>query len=236
MITGKPRNTSQFVSELEAFYSTDYYDGVYFDIYRFKQFLIDFENQLLKTNKNIIKELEKEEPDITISMMREPHIDNTLNRFPEILKKNSYITVYAYLEAKLFELIKLIEKHFPKKMTFKDYIKSVPRTKSKVVMMLKYFEDILKLTFDSKKEIDKFENYRFIRECIVHCNSDISISKDKNKIDQIIKKTSELSSNDNIIQINDNSYILQLAELTNELFKKLIQIASIELNNITPST
>ena len=68
MITGKPRNTSQFVSELEAFYSSDYNDGVYFDIYRFKQFLIDFENQLSKTNKDILNELDNEEPEIKISM------------------------------------------------------------------------------------------------------------------------------------------------------------------------
>ncbi len=231
MKLGKPRITTQFTSELEAFNATDHYSGVYFDIYRFKQFLIDFENQLSKTNEKIMAELKNEELDVKISMLRQPHIDNSINHFLDILRSNSMITIYAYLEAKLFELTNLIKEHLPQKLTLQVYIKQKNRKKPKIVMMLSYFEEELELELDSKKEIGKIEDFRFIRECIIHCNADISISNDKIKIEQIIKKLPELDRNYNILSINSNDYIFKLADLTRNLFNGLTSKLIIKYNS-----
>jgi len=231
MKIGKPRHTTQFISEIEAFFVTDNYVGIYYDINRFKQFLIEFESQLSKTNQLILKDLSKVNLEVKLSMLKQPHIDNSINHFSHILRNNSFITIYAYLETKLFELTNLTKEHLPQKLNFQDYIKLQKRKRSKIVMMLSYFEEELQVEFDSKKEIGKIEDFRFIRDCIIHCNADISISRDKIKIEEIIKKAPELNSNYNLISFNSNDYIFKLGNLTIELFNELTSKLIIKYNS-----
>lgn len=147
------------------------------------------------------------------------HTEKFLKQIPQNYRKASLLSIFSVLEGQLKLLSNLIETNFEfsvkiKHITGSDYIHKY------WIYLTKVYELESK---DVEKEYNLIRQHKYIRNKIAHNNSEI----DDNKL-AFIQRTKGLTTRkfgtDNIVEIESENYIIEIIELIQAFFNKLIKV------------
>ncbi len=171
-------NIGKIVFEVEFQYYLDY-----------MKFMEEFlEEEKKKEDKNIEKALsEISSGDSEIAIMFLPKIFE----FADMLRKSFFVTLYSFFESKLVQECRL-RKNNEIALTFDDI-----RAPDDIERVKKYFTKVLRSDFPSNSpEWETIQNYRVVRNCIVHAQGridELKDKKDREKLQRFVNKNGMIS-------------------------------------------
>lgn len=164
---------NDFAIELNDIFDSP--DGIYFETLRLKQFINTINNKIIDDNDIIISELQKEDPDVYLSMIQQPNVDCSLNYFQNILLRSIFITSYTALEHRLRDICIVCGKY--KGENYQEYRKK-NGNKNDLLAPKSFLEDNLKLNLGLLVDAwGKLEDYHKLRKLIIHGHNENKILK-----------------------------------------------------------
>ena len=138
---------------------------------------------------------------------------------PHLLKKTSLIALYSIFEELLKTFCELAQKNLNLKIEPKDL------NGSDIEKYLKYLKKVVEIDF-SKMDLEwkEINDYRHIRNCIVHNYVNINESKNRDVLNKIINSNKFLSLVEDTgeLYINHEDYLYSFIDLIEKFIKNLI--------------
>lgn len=149
-------------------------DGTYFIHLRFRHYLESLEKHINDDNELILEELKNDEPEVRSTMLKAPHIDNSLNYFKQELLASSLVAIYSYLDNKLDEIAKICKRFLCQNISINKYKKiyKIPVSDLEKNLAFIYIE-ILKS--DTPSLLSELIFIKEVRKKLVHNNFDKKI-------------------------------------------------------------
>ncbi|MEK0337701.1 MAG: hypothetical protein QQN41_09750 [Nitrosopumilus sp.] len=137
-----------------------------------------------------------------------------INTFDNLLSINTFLMMYSYLEEFLYHVWKSFGKE-----------QAVSGSGS-----LKRFKEIIRnvlgLDLNQDREWELLCDYEKVRDCILHANGRVSISKDKNDLDRIIRKScGHLSKKKDRLELS-GEYLDSVSKIMDSLIKRVEKAAN----------
>ena len=217
---------NDFAIELNDIFDSP--DGIYFETLRLKQFINTINNKIIDDNDIIISELQKEDPDVYLSMIQQPNIDCSLNYFQNILLRSIFITSYTALEHRLRDICIVCSKH----KKDKDYLRyrKTHSHSSDLIAPKEFLETELHLDLgDLNAFWVSLKDYHKLRKLIIHGHSEIEVVK--------LTKLIESKFSKQLLENNGNDwnklFVLEFIDKSYYLLDSLIQLLNTEYNLVS---
>ncbi len=217
---------NDFAIELNDIFDSP--DGIYFETLRLRQFIDTINKKIDADNDIIISELQKEEPDVYLSMSQQPNIDCSLNYFQNILLRSIFITSYTILEHRLRDICIVCSKHKVDN-DYNKYRKAHPRS-SDLIAPKEFLETKLQLNLGDLNDIwVSLKDYHKLRKLIIHGHSEIEIIK--------LTKLIDTKSSKQLLENNGNEwdklFVLEFIDKSYYLLDSLIKLLNTEYNLVS---
>lgn len=138
-----------------------------------------------------------------------------INTFDNLLSINTFLMMYSHLEEFLYHAWKIFGKEQAvgssgSLQRFKEIIKNVPN-----------------IDFSRDREWELLCHYEKIRDCLLHANGRVSISKDKHDLERIINKSrGNLSKKNDRIELSGN-FLESFSNTIERLFKRFATVINV---------
>lgn len=143
--------------------------------------------------------------------LNKPSKEEIVNQITESIEDIKTKTILVYLndrnEYYLSHLCKAIQKETKDEIHYCDFAGN-PIEKTNRYLKHKNMKSIIGYNLAIVVELQK------IRNCIVHCNSKISESKDKNEINKLIRENKGLFNNNGELLVNTSYVLFMINEIT----------------------
>ena len=181
------------------------------------QLIIKFHNEQHQMMKNQVSRINRKLNSCNDTAERKQLIiakDTYINTFDGLLNINTFLMMYSHLEEFLYH----VWKSFGKEQDVNKNSGSLKRFKPII-------ENVMKLHLNQDHEWELLCDYEKIRNCILHANGRVSISKDKNELERIINRSSDHLSIKND-RIGLSGEFIERVSITIESLIKRIEIAA----------
>ena len=216
MTFGKSRHfVNEFSEELNFTYENES-DGILITSLRFKYFTNSITKQIGKENDAILKEVQKEEPDVRLNMIGQFHYDSSLNYFTDNVLKSNLVSIYSFFEHSLIRIAKICESHNTVTKPLIKFKKGSYIYKSHTFLKTQIIPNL-----DKQNLFEKIEFYNKIRNDIVHHNSELL------NFNHLLFSHEALEIKNKTIHLLDKSFVLDFLELITSYLRNLIK----ELND-----
>lgn len=181
------------------------------------QLIIKFHNEQRQLMKNQVSAINKKLDSCIDHHERKQLLyakEVYINTFDGLLSINTFLMMYSYLEEFLYH----IRKGFGKEQAVSGS-GSLKRFKEII-------RNVLGLDLNQSREWELLCEYEKVRDCILHANGNVSISKHKNDLERIINKScGHLSKKNGRIELS-GKYLDSVANTIDGLIKRLEKAAN----------
>lgn len=217
MITGRHFKTP-FSMDLNECNENDF-DGVFYTIIRFEQFIITLKKKIDSDNQEILDKLKNEE-DINSLNISPFELTNCLDYFSDNLLKSFIVSIYSYFEHKLEQISEISQHHLSTAKKIKDYKRN---SDGKGASDIEKFNSYLK--FEIIPDLHQHDlifqeilKWKDLRKRIVHNNSFV----DKNSVG--IDSFSSIKIENDYIKITDEHDLLQFLKLIDKYLNAIFAL------------
>jgi hypothetical protein len=181
------------------------------------QLIIKFHNEQRRLMKNQVSAINKELNSCNDQHKRKKLLyekEIYISTFDSLLSINTFLMMYSHLEEFLYH----VWKSFGKEQAVSGS-GSLKRFK-------KIIRNVLGLDLNQDREWELLCDYEKVRDCILHANGRVSISKDKNDLERMINKSCGLlSKKKDRIELS-GKYLGSVSNTINRLIKRVEKAAN----------
>lgn len=197
----------------------------------FKRYVYELENKFQHDIKNLKMSLDIDELDgedfITYI---ESHVDERImleDVFINQFRSSTIISVYTLIEFRMNSLAELIGKLLKTKLIVSDLSgNGISRGKN-------YLEKVCEISFsDLNGYWSPIQDLNKVRNCIVHCESNILESKNSSKLMNIIKSTNGLELKQEKYIVVKAQYLETIIDLSESFFDELVKLSLLRLKDV----
>jgi hypothetical protein len=184
------------------------------------QLIIEFHNMQYQMMKNQVSEI-----NINLNSCKDKNEkkkllivkDTYVNTFDGLLDINTFLLMYSHLEEFLYHTWKIFNKE-------QEICGSGSLKRFKSII-----ENVLKLDLNHDLEWELLCDYEKIRDCLLHANARVSISKNKNDLERIINKSfSHLSVKNDQIKLS-GEFLVSVLITIESLIKRIDNASDFEI-------
>jgi hypothetical protein len=139
-----------------------------------------------------------------------------INTFDSMLRTNTFLMMYSYLEEFLYH----VRKWFAKNQDIK-YSGSLERFKEVV-------RNILNVDLGKDREWNLLLDYEKVRDCLLHANGRVSIARKKDDLEDLIKNSHGYLRNKNDRIELSGEYLNSVSDTIDGLIKRVEKIAMVD--------
>jgi hypothetical protein len=153
-----------FYRQLSRFFSLD--------LSYHKEYLYEIET-FLESEKLAQRAIHAADPDLFDEVM-DDRLTMMEHFYPDILRKSLFLALYSLVETEFKIICRHVEKRDKLPLSLEDIFAQGGFTKK----VKKYLEKLTRVNFPSTPEWTEMENYRKLRNCVVHNQGKLTSSKD----------------------------------------------------------
>ncbi len=180
-------------------------------LYSYELFLdfsiINFEEKIKLFEMEIAAKPEEEKTDSFSDYTYQLQLD-----YLEFIYKTTFIFCYTIFEKSLKEFCEISRKEFGLQLSYKEI-----KADNDIDTYLKYLRKVVNISVSVNNDIN---NYRDIRNLIIHHLGESSFTNRKEELYKFIKKSNNLKLENSIIKIN-KSFVIDFVKLIYEIIDKI---------------
>ena len=181
------------------------------------QLIIKFHNEQRRLMKNQVAAI-----DVKLKACNDKHERKELlhakevyiNTFDKLLGTNTFLMMYSHLEEFLYHVWKIFGRE------------EIVNNSGSLKRFKRIIKNVIGLDLSKDREWEFIRDCEKIRDCLLHANGRVSISKAKNDIERIIKKSrGHLSKKKDRIELS-NEYLEKVSNTMDSLIKRVEKAAN----------